>query len=114
MCFASLPDEQNLALFNTINLHLSLLPVLQIKSRETLKLEFLCHVLQIKSGETLKLEFVCHDSGRGAENGCLGLEGSEQWGLFAEEMAGTDGYEVQQRVHEREGDVQEKYCSSQQ
>lgn len=97
MCLASLPDEQNLALFNTINLHLSLLPVLQIKSRETLKLEFLCH-----------------DSGRGAERGCLGLEGSKQWGLFAEEISGTEGYEVQQRVHEKEGDVQEKYCSSQQ
>lgn len=86
MCLASLLDEQNLALFNAIHLHLPLFPVLQIKGREAFKLEFLCH-----------------NSGRSAESGCLGLERSKRWGLFAKYMSETEGYEVQRRVHGREG-----------
>lgn len=86
MCLASLLDQQHLALFDAMNLHLPLLPILQIQSRNALELVFLCH-----------------NSSHGAKSGCLGSDRSSQLKLFAKEMSEADGCEIQRRVHGRAG-----------
>ena len=80
--------QQHLTALNTVHLHFSLLPILEVERRETFELVFLCH-----------------GSGRGSESGAVA--GSSEEGAIEEVEPGEkvdagirDGKE---RGHEIEG-----------